>query len=156
MALLQCRHCGSEIDSDTRRSQCRECRALFPFACAVCERNLRSPFPIYDDERHLTNSEPPLPLCEEHFLRKCPGCSNWFPNDENPGFFRCGSCAEKLQNAQPDESDVSSHEPDSEPEHAKIGGAPAMAGGQLNPNALVLGAAGCAFLMLLGWLILGR
>lgn len=167
MATLHCRHCGSEIDSDARRAQCRECRSLFPFACSVCERNLRSPFPVYEDERHLTLSEPPQPLCEEHFLRLCPDCKSWFGNEENPGYFRCLSCAEKAQNAptHPEWSDVAEDgapgESDLYGDYAEADqgrGVPvaARARAGFDSNTLVLGAAGCAFLALMGWLLTSR
>lgn len=163
MAILRCRHCGSAIDSDARRASCRGCRELFPFQCAICARNLRSPFPIYDDERHLTLSAEPLPLCDDHFLRKCPDCGQWFQNDENPGYFRCASCAEKTLKArlQPEWSDelpesepVEPNYPDSETAR----GLPVVAHPHmgLNPNTLVLGAAGCAFAALMGYFLLAR
>lgn len=159
MAILHCRHCGSEIDSDARRSQCRECRALFPFQCATCKRKLRPPFPLFEDERHLTLEEPPQPLCEEHFLRKCPDCEKWFPNDENPGYFRCLECAEKSQSSliRPEWSDAPPKNeayPDTEMAHT----APLVVGGSagVDSNIMVLGAAGCAFLALIGWFLMGR
>ncbi len=163
MATLHCRHCEAEIDSDARRAQCRECRSLFPFQCAVCERNLRSPFPVFEDERHLTMAEPPQPLCEEHFLRLCPDCKNWFGNDENPGYFRCLSCAGKAENAptHPEWGDSAS-EPesytDSRTEVESGRAVPISVGARagLDSNMIVLGAAGCAFLALMGWLLMGR
>jgi Zn finger protein HypA/HybF involved in hydrogenase expression len=103
-APLHCRHCGGEIASDSRRVQCPHCGALFPFACLVCSRNLRTPFLVFDDERYLTfptrDEESGArveakPLCAEHFLRHCPDCSRWFHAHENPGFFRCARCAEQ-------------------------------------------------------------
>jgi len=101
-AQLHCRHCGGEIASDSRRVQCVHCSALFPFACLVCSRNLRTPFSVFEDERYLTFPSTdesngavvePKPLCAEHFLRHCPDCGRWFHAHENPGFFRCGKCA---------------------------------------------------------------
>ena len=162
MAILHCRHCGSDIDSDARRTQCRECRALFPFECATCARNLRSPFPVFDDERHLTMDEAPQPLCDDHFLRKCPDCQNWFPNDENPGYFRCLSCAEKAQSApmRPEWSDAPL-ETETYAEGYAESDSHSMplvvrAHGGIDSNTLVLGVAGCAFLALMGWFFLGQ
>ncbi len=156
MAILHCRHCGGDIDSDTRRTQCRDCGALFPFGCVVCERKLRSPFPIFEDERYLTLGNPPEPLCDEHFLRKCPDCGKWFQADENPGYFRCGSCAQKASKTAPmpewsDEAPVPTENTSREVAHA----APSMAQGR-DVNTLILGAAGCAFLVLMGWFLLAR
>lgn len=169
MATLHCRHCGGDIDSDARRTQCRECGALFPFECAVCNRNLRSPFPIFDDERYLSlDAANPLPLCPDHFLRKCPDCEKWFQADENPGFFRCGACAEKAQanpSLSPD-SDSDWDEPewddggrfemephdDREVRHA----APAMARGRMDSNVLVLGGAAFAFVALVSWFLMSH
>jgi Zn finger protein HypA/HybF involved in hydrogenase expression len=91
MALLQCRECGQEIDSDTRQTRCQSCGALFPFTCAVCERPLRPPFPVYSDERYLTGENEPL--CQQHFQRQCPRCAQWFQADLNPGFFLCPECS---------------------------------------------------------------
>jgi len=95
MALLQCRDCGADIDSDSRQTRCKECGALFPFACLACGRSLRPPFPVYGDERYLT--EGGEPLCSDHFQRQCPDCSQWFQADENPGFFLCLNCSEERQ-----------------------------------------------------------
>ena len=163
MATLQCRHCGSDIDSDARRAQCRECRALFSFECAICGRNLRPPFPVFSDERHLTAGETPLPLCDDHFLRQCPDCETWFQNDENPGYFRCLACAEKAQNAptHPEWSDAPAEafsETETYPEMETSRGAPLVASSRAgtDPNTLILGAAGCAFLALMGWFLMGR
>lgn len=168
MAILQCRHCGGEIDSDARRTQCRECRALFPFECAICAQKLRSPFPVFEDERHLTMDASPLPLCDEHFLRKCPDCAKWFSNDENPGYFRCLECA-TTQNARlrPEWSDAAPEtygdetysDDNSRGAPAVIGAstsASAGAGAGIDSNVLVLGAAGCAFLALMGWFLMGH
>ncbi len=163
MAILQCRHCGSDIDSDARRTQCRECRALFPFECAVCAQQLRPPFPVFDDERHLTLGETSQPLCEAHFLRLCPDCEKWFGNDENPGFFRCLDCAAKLQNAptQPEWSDAPAEtylESETYPEIEGARSLPRALGRRagFDANMLAMSAAGCAFLALLGWFLLGR
>ena len=95
MATLKCNSCGGEIASNARRVQCPHCAALFPFACAECGRNLRPPFAESADERYLTEETPPRPLCDEHYLRKCPDCEQWFGADENPGYFRCPTCAER-------------------------------------------------------------
>ena len=95
MALLQCRDCGAEIDSDSRQTRCKQCGALFPFACVACGRSLRPPFPVYADERYLTPTNEPL--CSDHFQRQCPQCSKWFSADENPGFFLCHACGEERQ-----------------------------------------------------------
>jgi hypothetical protein len=164
MATLHCRHCGGSINSDARRTQCRECGELFPFQCAVCERNLRSPFPIYDDERYLTLDRDPKPLCQEHFLRKCPDCSRWFHADENPGFFRCGHCAAKAPAMSPepqwddgdDFDNGGSFEMEPPREHEVVRAARLPARSRLDPNTLVLSAAGCAFIALLGWYLLAR
>ncbi|BCM92776.1 hypothetical protein IAD21_04658 [Abditibacteriota bacterium] len=119
---LHCRHCGGEIESNSRRVQCAHCGALFPFACLICARNLRSPFPVYDDERYLTfettDSESGAvveakPLCQDHFLRRCPDCGRWFHAHENPGFFRCGQCAaEKEKRDALEEETVAESEPE--------------------------------------------
>ncbi|PQV63102.1 hypothetical protein B1R32_1158 [Abditibacterium utsteinense] len=155
MANLGCRHCGGDIDSDTRRTQCRGCGALFPFNCAVCERKLRSPFPIFEDERYLTLASQPKPLCEDHFLRKCPDCDSWFQADENPGYFRCGSCAQKAQKTapMPEWSDEAPLATESAPQRRSARTAPALNRGT-DINTLILGAAGCAFLALIGWFLL--
>lgn len=168
MATLHCRHCGGSVNSDARRTQCRECGELFPFQCAVCERNLRTPFPVYDDERYLTLDKPePKPLCAEHFLRKCPDCSRWFHANENPGFFRCGECAEAAQAQRVDSSwgdgpqfddgrfDDGGRfemEPQEEREVVRV----ARARSRFDPNTLMLSAAGCAFVVLLGWYLFAR
>ena len=91
MALLHCRDCGAEINSDTRQTQCQECGALFPFACSVCGKSLRPPFPVYSDERYISASNEPL--CTSHFERQCPECNKWFQADQNPGYFLCLACA---------------------------------------------------------------
>lgn len=91
MASIKCRECGRETDSNSRQTRCPGCGALFPFACAVCERPLRPPFPVYDDERYLTGEDEPL--CQQHFQRQCPRCDNWFQADQNPGFFLCPACS---------------------------------------------------------------
>jgi len=90
MALLKCRHCQTEIDSNARKTRCPGCGQLFPFACAVCDAPLRPPFPVFDDERYLNSDN--APLCADHFQRQCPKCQSWFSADENPGYFLCQSC----------------------------------------------------------------
>jgi len=92
MALLKCRNCGAEISSDARVTRCKGCGTLFPFACTVCNRSLRPPFPVYSDERYLTGTDEPL--CPDHFQRQCPSCKTWFQADENPGYFMCKMCLE--------------------------------------------------------------
>jgi predicted amidophosphoribosyltransferase len=94
---LHCRSCSAEIDSEARQTRCKQCGTLFPFACAVCERSLRTPFPVYQDERYLTSEN--LPLCANHFERQCPECQKWFVASENPGFFVCPACAEERSKA---------------------------------------------------------
>ena len=102
MATLKCNSCGGNIASAARRVQCPHCGELFPFACARCQRKLRPPFNVFDDERYLTLDTPPLPLCDDHYLRQCPDCERWYGADENPGYFRCALCAEihRSQQAQ--------------------------------------------------------
>lgn len=153
MAILQCRKCGANINSDARSTQCKKCGALFPFACAVCDRQLRAPFPVYEDERFLTLDDEPL--CSEHFLRKCPDCDAWFRADENPGFFRCPACAAAAKQgpsftAPLEEYDQEEYEDDSEEAPVKRQDARGP-----NPNAVVLMGAGAAFLALLGWFLFG-
>lgn len=92
MALLKCRNCGAEISSDARVTRCKGCGTLFPFACDVCGRSLRPPFPVYSDERYLNGTD--RPLCPDHFQRQCPSCKTWFQADENPGYFMCKMCLE--------------------------------------------------------------
>lgn len=160
-AQIHCRHCGGEIASNSRRVQCEHCGALFPFACLVCSRNLRTPFPVFDDERYLTFDQTDeqgarveaKPLCAEHFLRHCPDCSRWFHAHENPGFFRCPQCA--IQHEQANAA------PAPFPEHA-AGMLPRGVGGsalslnarQLNANTVALSCAGGALLGLACWYLL--
>ena len=92
MALLKCRNCAAEISSDARVTRCKGCGTLFPFACDVCGRSLRPPFPVYSDERYLDGTD--HPLCTDHFQRQCPSCKTWFQADENPGYFMCKMCLE--------------------------------------------------------------
>src|SRR5579884_2537316 len=91
MALLNCRECGAEISSDARQTKCKQCGALFPFECAVCAQPLRPPFPVFQDEKYLTDDN--RPLCEKHYERLCPSCHKWFRADENPGYYLCHSCS---------------------------------------------------------------
>ena len=93
MVLLHCRECGTEIPSDTRKTKCQQCGALFPFACAVCNKLLNPPIPDYPVERYFTADG--KPLCEDHYQRQCPECQRWFQADDNPGFFLCRDCAAK-------------------------------------------------------------
>lgn len=102
MALLKCRHCETEIDSNARKTRCPGCGQLFPFACAVCEAPLRPPFPVFDDERYLNDEE--QPLCPEHFQRQCPKCETWFAADENPGYFLCKICMEGTELPEEEEA----------------------------------------------------
>jgi DNA-directed RNA polymerase subunit RPC12/RpoP len=160
MATLHCRHCGGDIESDARRTQCRQCGELFPFGCEVCQRNLRSPFPVYDDERYLTlNVADPRPLCADHFLRKCPDCSKWFQADENPGFFRCIDCAETAQMKQvvPEWDDGGRFEMEPPMEEREVAhAAPSMVRRRPDPNMMVMAGAGCALLALVGWYLLAH
>ncbi len=107
MALLKCRHCETEIDSNARKTRCPGCGQLFPFACAVCEAPLRPPFPVFDDERYINDDNEPL--CPEHFQRQCPKCESWFAADENPGYFLCKTCMEG--NEMPEDEPAIEEEP---------------------------------------------
>ena len=164
MATLKCNSCGGEITSNARRVQCPHCAALFPFACAECGRNLRPPFSEYADERYLTLDESPRPLCEEHYLRRCPDCDAWFGAHKNPGYFRCPDCAQihehQLAQAPAEPPPLEAEAMPSAPLESSVatkarapGGAKVAAGG---PNALVLAFAACALLALLGWMLLGH
>lgn len=104
MALLKCRHCETEIDSNARKTRCPGCGQLFPFACAVCEAPLRPPFPVFDDERYINDSDEPL--CPEHFQRQCPKCESWFAADENPGYFLCKTCMEGNELPEEEETTI--------------------------------------------------
>ena len=162
MATLKCNSCGGNISSSARRVQCPHCGELFPFACSQCDRKLRPPFSVFEDERYLSLDTPPLPLCDEHYLRQCPDCEKWFGADENPGYFRCVSCAQiheaKLA-AQPPEVFASTDVPQmnaggvatqTRSTHAATG-AGRTAG---NPNTMAIAFAVCAFLVLVGWMML--
>ena len=151
MATLKCNSCGGNIASNARRVQCPHCGELFPFACARCGRKLRPPFSVFDDERYLTHDAPPLPLCDDHYLRQCPDCDIWFGADENPGYFRCVPCAQihaEKQAQQPAEVLAPVAAP-----QANQGGVATTRG---NPNALVIAFAVCALLALVGWMLLKR
>jgi hypothetical protein len=111
----------------------------------------------------LTLGDKPQPLCEEHFLRLCPDCEKWFGNDENPGFFRCLDCAAKTSDVlmQPEWSDAPTESYLETESYVEIKGArslPHALGGRagFDANMLAMSAAGCAFLVLLGWFLLGR
>lgn len=91
MAFVHCRECGHEIKADTRQTRCEKCGTFFPFTCVVCEKFLRPPFAIYEDERYVTAEG--KPLCLDHYQRQCPECHCWFQADQNPGFFLCPNCA---------------------------------------------------------------
>lgn len=149
MAMLSCRHCDAPINSDARLTQCKKCGSLFPFECHVCQRQLRPPFPVFDDERYLTLDNEPL--CGDHFLRKCPDCSEWFRADENPGFFRCRKCADaaaaKPRRPVPIVEEV--EEMDEMPVPA-----PVAVGMGMGSNTVVLAGAGFAFLALIGYIIM--
>lgn len=90
MATLRCRACGSNVNTEMRRTRCT-CGELFPLECVVCQKPLRPPLLVFPDERHLT--EKFEPLCEDHYQRQCPDCGTWFRADQNPGYFRCPQCA---------------------------------------------------------------
>ncbi len=157
MATLKCNSCGGDIASNARRVQCPHCGELFPFACARCQRKLRPPFSVFEDERYLTHDAPPLPLCDDHYLRQCPDCDVWFGADENPGYFRCVPCAQihrEKQLAQP--AEVLAPQPASliaAPQTNKGGVATKSRG---NSNALAIAFAVFAFVALVGWMIFKR
>lgn len=92
MAFVHCRECGHEIKADAKQSRCEKCGSFFPFTCAVCDKFLRPPFEVYEDERYVTADG--QPLCQDHYQRQCPECKNWFQSDENPGYFLCLPCAQ--------------------------------------------------------------
>ena len=163
---LHCRHCGGEIESNSRRPQCAGCGALFPFACLVCSRNLRSPFPVFDDERYLTldATDPETgaiteakPLCQDHFLRRCPDCSRWFHAHENPGFFRCAQCAhekerrdkqEEVVQSQPEPQVIEDFDSTHSEELLSLGAR------HLDLNMIALASGGGALIGLICWLLL--
>ena len=161
MATLKCNSCGGNISSSARRVQCPHCGELFPFRCARCDHKLRPPFSVFDDERYLTLDTPPQTLCDEHYLRQCPDCQEWFSADENPGYFRCRSCAEiheRKVEAEYDEPVATAPATFAAPATATGGVATRTRPGQVKTggNALVIGIAVCAFLVLVGWMILSR
>jgi hypothetical protein len=118
----------------------------------VCQRQLRPPFPVFEDERYLTLDDEPL--CGDHYLRKCPDCGDWFRADENPGFFRCRKCADaaakkpRVVIPMPEESDDYQETPAQLP-------VPVAVSPGMNPNIIVLAGAGCAFLALIGYMLFG-
>ena len=156
--------------------QCVHCGALFPFSCRVCNRNLRTPFPVFEDERYLTVEEvneetgariEPHPLCQDHFVRKCPDCGVWFHAHENEGFFRCGNCAEEQRQKRLSRAPVAPEEAeyqDSEISEnvglvaamtaptSAVSGGPDLQNG-LDLNAVVLAGAGGAFVALIAWFL---
>ncbi len=158
-AQIHCRHCGGEIASNSRRVQCEHCGALFPFACLVCSRNLRTPFPVFDDERYLTFAQTDehgataeaKPLCAEHFLRNCPDCSRWFHAHENPGFFRCLQCAHEQASAAP--ALIGERAIEAPPPRG-AGSAFSVHNRQLSANMIALACAGGALLGLACWYVL--
>ena len=165
MATLKCNACGGAIASNARRVQCPHCAALFPFACAQCGRNLRPPFAESADERYLTRESDPRPLCEEHYLRKCPDCEQWFGAHENPGYFRCADCAQRQRPSDESTFDESTFEEplfESEPVAATVEGGVATATRRgagikgLGAGALILACAACALLGLVGWWLFAR
>lgn len=160
-AQIHCRHCGGEIASNSRRVQCEHCGALFPFACLVCSRNLRTPFPVFDDERYLTFAQTDehganveaKPLCAEHFLRHCPDCSRWFHAHENPGFFRCPQCALEHERANSAPLLIQNNPVEPLPS-ASSNGSFLVQSRQLNANMIALACAGGALLGLACWYLL--
>lgn len=163
---LHCRHCGGEIESNSRRVQCAHCGALFPFACLVCARNLRSPFPVFDDERYLTfeATDPQSgavveakPLCQDHFLRHCPDCGRWFHAHENSGFFRCARCsAEKEQQEALEEEALLEVEPEiiDDTELFTSEELASYEARQLDLNMIALALGGGALIGLICWYLL--
>lgn len=91
MAFVHCRECGHEIRADTKQTRCDKCGSFFPYTCAVCDKYLRPPFDVYEDERYVTDDG--QPLCQDHYQRQCPECKKWFQADENPGYFLCLDCS---------------------------------------------------------------
>ena len=162
MATLNCNSCGGHISSNARRVQCPHCGELFPFVCARCDHKLRPAFPVFDDERYLSLDAPPQPLCDDHYLRKCPDCDNWFGADENPGYFRCAGCAE-IQARQKAELPEDTYAPPApsagngrERESPAGGVATRSRSASGIPNVAVIGFAVCAFIALIAWMLLGR
>ena len=166
MATLKCNSCGGNVSSGARRVQCPHCGELFPFACCRCAHKLRPPFSVFDDERYLTRDESPQPLCDEHYLRKCPDCDHWFGADENPGYFRCRSCAQAHDKKMAEQATWEVPSEIAAPALSVVGDggvatqapvARAAANAKsASGNALVIGLAVCALLALVGWMILGR
>ena len=92
MAFVHCRECGHEIKAETKQTRCENCGTFFPFTCAVCDKFLRPPFAVMEDERYVTEDH--QPLCQDHYQRQCPECKKWFQADENPGYFLCLDCTQ--------------------------------------------------------------
>lgn len=177
MAALNCRHCNGVMSSETRKSQCPHCGALFPFVCAVSGRNLRPPFPVFDDERHLTFTKAEieskkiilseraaqyvektnLPLSDEHHLRECPDCKHWFLASEHPENFRCPHCAEAwMKNRFTGKYNECEEEyEEEEVEHHEHAHAVVMTGSRgFDANIMVMCAGAVALIGLLSWLII--
>lgn len=163
---LHCRYCGGEIESNSRRVQCKYCGALFPFNCLLCARNLRTPFPVFDDERYLTFESTDAqtgalteakPLCQEHFLRHCPDCERWFHAHENPGFFRCPQCAAEKEKRDALEEGymLSSETPEGQDSESLYPEELISAGPrQTDLNMFALAVGGGAFIGLICWVLL--
>ncbi len=161
MATLNCKSCGGNISSNARRVQCPHCGDLFPFVCARCDQKLRPAFPVFDDERYLNLDTPPQPLCDDHYLRKCPDCDNWFGADENPGYFRCAKCAEI--HARKAEAPEEVYAPpalsagNGMTRKNPAGGVATRSRSSTGiPNVAVIGFAVCAFIVLVAWMLMGR
>jgi len=143
--------------------------------CAVGGRNLRPPFPVFDDERHLTFTiaevesknirlteeaakfvqKDPLPLSDEHHLRECPDCKTWFLASENPSNFRCPSCAElwrknRGNSRYEEEEEVEESE---QLEHAQTAVMMRSKSG-FDTNVLVILAGAVALIGLLTWFVI--
>ncbi len=95
MAFVHCRECGHEIKANSKQTRCDKCGSFFPFTCAVCDKFLRPPFDVYEDERYVTADN--QPLCQDHYQRQCPECRKWFQADENPGYFLCLACSKERE-----------------------------------------------------------
>ena len=169
MATLKCNSCGGAIASHARRVQCPHCGELFPFVCAQCQRKLRPPFSVFNSESYLSHDDPPLPLCDEHYLRQCPDCENWFGANENPGFFRCAPCARIHAEQQARQASellappTAATSPDNNDHNGGVAtqtrpiSAPVrLQKATANPNRPAIIFAVCAFVALVMWMILGR
>ena len=151
MAFVNCRECGHEIKADTKATRCDKCGSFFPFTCAVCDKYLRPPFDVYDDERYVNDDS--KPLCQDHYQRQCPECHKWFQADENPGYFLCLSCArtreERVVAATPASSTrttIKSGSRKSGKSGSRAGSSDSRAGARPAPNfdSLVMAAIGGA------------